>query len=343
MIVATLTLALLHPPVLAQERDAAQEPAAEVAEAPLARVLPPGVARFHDLPMSSARSQLIRAEAVLRDPLATAEERDAALARYLDELDGGSLVDRAASLADTLRFLMGNEGGGAPHMQPSADGRALLVVGTSAQHEVVAEVLEGLEDERRLVDVESRIHRLPAARVAELTGGRTAFLVEGEARARLLAGLAEVDVLTAPRVLAQVAAPVQMSVLSQTAYISDYELTVLEASRMEIVDPVIEVIQEGLTVEVRAAPWNGKLRTHVSFTSSSLERPIPEVNVQVGPGKSQVTVQKPRVANLRASALFDLEGDTAIVLVATDPSGKDEDAAVVVMTARLVEPDGMAK
>ena len=75
----------------------------------------------------------------------------------------------------------------------------------------------------------------------------------------------------------------------------------------------------------------------MKFTSSQLERPIPTQTLHIGAMRQEVTVQRPDLTTIEASALFDLKDDAAIVLVATEASGRGDDAALVMLTATLIE------
>lgn len=330
-----LGLALLVPPG-GQERT----PIPSVAAAPTPAVAADAATpRIHPVPVEDSTKILDRAMQVLRDPMASIQERTAAHRDYRAALETGSPLDRARSMAEVVRFVLEPEFEDAPfELEAAAGGRGLLAVATELQHQAIAEVLADLEGDRSMIDLEAAIITVSREELKELTGGRTALSVTRAELAELRAKLEKRDLVTTPRVLVYAGSPARITTGKEYAYIKDFELTVSPAMDREILDPTVDVVFEGLSLDVRAAPRRGKLRVQVSFSSSHVERPFAEKTLNVGPLDHEVTVQVPDVTTIDAKALFDLEQDAAIVLAATDAAGNKDEAALVLLTAEVVEP-----
>ncbi len=103
----------------------------------------------------------------------------------------------------------------------------------------------------------------------------------------------ECDIVTAPRILIQNREKGIISCLNQFAYVSGYDLhEKVEPTRSRIVDPVVEIAEEGFIFEVRAVQLaKGNIGMTISSKHMSVPRPIPEIKTELGL-ISRVTVEK---------------------------------------------------
>lgn len=333
-----LSLALLAPGNGVQERTSVPPQAVvQDLEAKPMQVLPE-LPRIHPLPVNPVLTSLARAEVILRDPKASPAMRRAAYSEYVKALEQGTAFDRAQEIAETVRFVLEPEFESEPfEVRPTIDGKGLLALGSPAQHAAIAEVIVELQRETRMIDIKASIVQVKGAELEGLTGGRTARTITGAELEALRKQLAERDIISTPRVLVDPGAPAVISTGKQIAYVADIELTVVADGDEEIADPKIDVLFEGLTLDIRAAPRDERLRCQVKFTSSQLERPIPTQTLHIGAMRQEAKVQRPVLTTIEASALFDLKDDAAVVLVATEASGQGDDAALVILTATLIE------
>lgn len=322
------------------------------------------VPRIHRIPDPLGDRRRERLEAVLADPASTREELLAAYDEYVALLERGDDLQRARALADTiLAFLeldLGEDRGGAGRffdrisfpggagpgtgavdveVRPTADGTGLLVRASDSDHERVSQLLEDLTAEDRQVLFEATIFTGTLDEVSAFTDGRTARVVTAARRDAVLAELAEFDSLSAPSVLFRPGMRASISAGQEVAYVEDYRIQTLVDQDTQIADPVIGTIFEGLSMEVLAGPVGDALRMYVSFESSRVERPIEAFSITVGGAATTVTVQRPLSTSIETTVAFEAEEDATVLLLATDPKGGTDEAALVVLRARFVDPE----
>lgn len=111
--------------------------------------------------------------------------------------------------------------------------------------------------------------------------------------AAVIEGLMEggADMLIAPQVMTLDGQQFEISVLSETAFVKEYEVHESVAPKGErLVDPIVEVVQDGLTISGRAlVVGDEKIAVDLGAKHAELERPIPEVQTEHGPvGRPEV-------------------------------------------------------
>ncbi len=84
-----------------------------------------------------------------------------------------------------------------------------------------------------------------------------------------------------------------MAIINQTAYVRDFNVEVAQASF--IADPVVDVIQDGVVLDVQPViSYDRKYITmHLEPTVAELQRPIPTFTTSLGGSTLPVTFQLP--------------------------------------------------
>jgi len=274
------------------------------------------------------------------------ETRVTLLEKYRELIEAGGARGAMQNIVDTVRELVEPPLTGQQKVQAIGDG-SLTLVGNKAQHEWVNGFLSSLRTFKGVIDVQATVYMLPRGRVAELLNGRSGVVVDAAELNELRTKVAGGDRVSSPRIVFKPAQRATLSVLDQTAYIKDFELTIVPGRNEEIADPVIDVIQTGLILDVRAAPVSAtRMALHTEFTVTKAERPFPEAKLQLGTRRMEVTVQLPEVHTMRAKGRFDLGAGSAVALGALgevaelradgdDRKGDDRELLVIIEVARL--------
>lgn len=267
-------------------------------------------------------------ESVIRDDIPQSVRR-VALDRYAELLESGAVTEATQGLVDSiLAFVQPPMTGKDQRILVSGPGE-MTVSGTAKQHHWIEEHLVSRGGEVGQVDFEMRLYEVPAASLKELVGERSGTILKPGMAADFMAGLAvrkDVDLLMLPRVLVNDGAAASIASMEQTAYVKDYELTVLPDLEQEVADPIIDVMQTGTMIDLRAIPIadNG-LAVLVEFQHLTVESPIEARSIPIGAGGHEVTVQVPVVRKANANARFDLAPGAAVVLATVDPATTDTD------------------
>ena len=216
----------------------------------------------------------------------------------------------------------------------------LLVHASPAQQAWVERFLEVQREDTAMIDVQIRILHVPLGLLARMGVESSASILESEAQSddllRTLLAHDGVREVTAPRLLTYPRQRANLSVTNQVAYISEYELRVVEPGAVEIADPMIDVIREGVVFELAAVPLgDGRIGVDVDLTHSSLERPIRTVTRVIGAGRHEVTIGKPEVTEVGVHTRLIMRAGATAVFVTPDPV-QDLDMATLVRLRRVV-------
>ncbi|TDJ68655.1 MAG: hypothetical protein E2O39_12850 [Planctomycetota bacterium] len=215
------------------------------------------------------------------------------------------------------------------------DRGSLALVGTRVQHEWLAQFLEAASGFNGLIDVQASIYVLEEGGLAELSQVRSGEVLS-PAQVTALVGeleLADVTAVTSPRVTTFPFQEAQLSIIEQVAYIKDYELKILPEQSVEIADPVIDVVNTGVIMQVRGVPLaNHKLGIFASLEYSVLERPIRTIEMTLGAMGHQVTIQLPHVTRVMLEGRFEVLPDETLLLATVDPAGGNEVLALLRVT-----------
>lgn len=108
--------------------------------------------------------------------------------------------------------------------------------------------------------------------------------------------------------------------INQTSYVRDFAI---EATKSALVaDPVVDVVQDGLTVQAMAAPRaDGSLGLSLSASLTELHRPIPTFTTSLGVGKP-VTIQLPNVTSVKVEAKVELRPGQIVAIAMPKIAGK---------------------
>ncbi len=265
--------------------------------------------------------------AVTQDDLAQSV-RVAAFEKYMSLMEKGAAKGAAKSIVEAIEIFI-DPPAGADFRVASTEPGELTVVATGQQHEWVQQYLEASRKFNGLIDIETKLYKLPHGHLDQLVDGRSGSVLDQPALQkllRLIEGLDGVELVTAPRVVVHAGARANLSVLEQTAYIKDYELTLLPDLGQELADPVIDVLQTGVVLDIRAVPIDDRLAVKAAFSYSTAEKPIRSQELRLGAGGQVVTIQLPEVRSTKASARFDLADAATIAIATVDPGGGDDDA-----------------
>lgn len=283
-----------------------------------APVLDPGPPMILDVSSLTRVDEIARLRERMGDVDLELAERAEAHAAWL-ELRG--TARSAEEIARSLEFVGGTDDG-TPEVTAFRDERAVAVRGTHGQKRLCLDILESMVDEERIITMKATIHRVPMALVARLLDGRQWASLSDVQRAALSKAIEATgaDILSAPQVAFRSGSRAEVSILSETAYVADYRVVVAED--VQVADPVIEVINDGFTLDVVGVALRDRTRLRVVHRVCTLERPIPTEEIVVNTLGSKVTIQKPVVQSIEVESTFDVtaEGGT-VALAAVEPGG----------------------
>lgn len=208
-----------------------------------------------------------------------------------------------------------------------------------AQHEWVRSFLDRLRNpHKEQVRVDARFVQLPRGGAAKLGLERVATTFSSEEAAAFRAAFEESDYeeMASPSLLAGLAQRASMSILNQVSYVRDWQIQVVQPGDQEIADPVIDVVQEGHLLDLRAVQVGDELYgMELSSTVAQLQRPIPTRTLRIGPGADQeVEVGTPEVVTAGIEAELRLAPGDLVVLYT--PSSGEQDL-LVLLSMQIVE------
>ncbi|MEO0663151.1 MAG: hypothetical protein AAFZ87_16570 [Planctomycetota bacterium] len=284
-------------------------------------------------------------DSVVRDDI-PATVRRAALDRYVELLDTGAVEAVTDELVETIRaFVEPKLAGDLERVIATAPGE-ITVSGREQQQAWVEAFLRQTRAFDGMIEFRMRIYEVPDGALAALVDGRSGTVLAADAVALFqerIESLEGASTLMVPRVLTRCATLANIQLVEQTAYIKDFEITVLPDLHQEIADPIIDVLQTGIDVDVRGIPSaGGGLDVHAEFRYSTADKPIRAEKVRIGAAGHEVTVQLPEVRMARASARFELAPGAAVVMATVDPGREEGEAPrdlVFLMQALRVGPE----
>lgn len=133
------------------------------------------------------------------------------------------------------------------------------------------------------------------------------------------------EYITAPQTLARPMQTATVSILNQVTYVKDYKLEIVEPGQVEIADPVIDVIQEGVVCEIRGVTLAaGVFGLEVEISQTTVVRPIPTRKILIGADRHEVSISLPQVITRGIKTHLTLAGDsTALFVTPDDEAGRD--------------------
>jgi hypothetical protein len=200
-------------------------------------------------------------------------------------------------------------------------GGSTLAANLSAtEHTALQEFLNAQRQCAPFYELELRLIQAPRGSAAQFS----AFPDEGQLldglQAELLMDMAKkapdmLETITAPRLTVFARQRAQVSVINQESYIADHELQQDPESGTMIVDPVIEVVQEGFVADLRPVPLaEQRIGLSLSVSLSELQRPIPTFETVLVPNTAPVTIQLPELRKARVDTRLTLADRASFVL-----------------------------
>ncbi len=213
------------------------------------------------------------------------------------------------------------------------------------QHDWLQRFLDLQSDDSRhwLADVGARIYSVPKGALAKMNLDGSATLLDAAAAIeRVAAALVArgAKQVSAPRLSLLPGRRGDVSVLNSVSYVKAFELHVVEPGNVEILDPVVDVIQEGYILKVLAMQVSDEhYGIEIESISSEIERPILTKKVKPSPlYPAEVEIGLPQVRTASVSATVRLADGAGVLLVASGLA-EDRDLAVILTFRRaVVEP-----
>lgn len=161
-----------------------------------------------------------------------------------------------------------------------------------------------------------------------------AYFADDAAVAEIL-GAADVEMVAAPRLATMDGQRGSVSILSQRAYVSDYE--VFHIDEDWIADPVIDVLQDGIMVDVTAKVLEGE-RVDLDATVEISEfLRFDDERIEIDPSMEPVTIQMPRMRTMRfAQNTVLADGGSILVGRTGEPDGRE--IWVLLRAQRIARP-----
>ncbi|MCA9000458.1 MAG: hypothetical protein KDB61_00950 [Planctomycetes bacterium] len=250
-------------------------------------------------------------------------------------MDEGSRVDpqltRVATqeLVDVLLDVMDKRKRGLESIEVESGGH-MVVKGAPLAHEYTRDFLAAQRQSPTELLLKMTLVEIPTGHLTEfgVQGSSATFNSPAEFAALLkrMGQSEEVTMVSAPQVLLQPRGRANISTSNKVSYVSDYVLQIVEPGNMEILDPVVEVIEEGVSIDVRAVPVpGGVVQFDMAVNFAVLQRPIPTVKTRIRSGKGpEVEISMPEVDHIKLNSVITLpQGSAALISSAAPNEGKD--------------------
>jgi hypothetical protein len=242
----------------------------------------------------------------------------AAAAALLDRLEARRREVESISrgLVETLRDLVQPPLGPGQRIEGLEGGR-LACLGVPEQQAWLERFLAQAMAFDGLVDLQARIYEVEQADGLEPFlehSGKTLTAAETDALLQLLARQ-QLEAIVAPRAVAFPFQEARLKSVDQIPYVRDFEIKVLPGpSPVEIADPIIDVVEDGVNLVLRGVPvGGGRLAVYAQLDYSRVSRPIRDVDMALTSGAS-VTLQHPEVTHLKVQGRFELAIDETLLL-----------------------------
>lgn len=205
---------------------------------------------------------------------------------------------------------------------------SLVLLGTPPQHAWLTRFLETQRAATGFVHIEVQVYTVDHDALDSLGIDGTRKLLTDEAAVESLRrgieqlgfeAFVSTPVVTYPRQDAMV------SVLNSMSYISGWELVIVEPGAQTVADPMVETVQEGVVIELRAVPLApGYWSVDSSVVLSNLKRPIATEQVALGDGSGFAEVGLPVVVKVGLSSRIAVQAGGGAALLAYDQlDGRD--------------------
>lgn len=224
---------------------------------------------------------------------------------------------------------------------------SLIAVLDAEQHAWLSAFLEGWRNFDGSIEIEVRVIEGPADGLNQLGLVPHAILPDGAALRALDESVKRTrgfDLITTPRLVVLPGQRANLSVTSEVRYVGDWNTVVVEPGEREIDVPLIRVVSEGLSLDVRALPTTKDVfQVDLRIQNCKVRRPIRTATVAIGQTGRQVEVALVESENVKQQlSLLLASGASAVVAgptaspVSTGPSPAIAKAMILVVTARRV-------
>ncbi len=238
-------------------------------------------------------------------------------------------AQRTQDLVDVLLSVMNKRKRGLKSIKAKPGG-LIEVTGAPASHEYTRDFLEAQRSSPAQLRLKLFLIELPAGHLTKFGIERASATLNTEKELnnllREFRKSADVQLVTAPQVEVRPRDRAEIATLNQVSYVADYVLRIVEPGSVEILDPVIEVIEEGMKIDVRAVPVpGGVVQFDVAVDFSKLQRPIPTTKTRIRSGEGkQVEISLPEVDHIKLDSVITLPmGSAALISSAAPAEGKD--------------------
>ncbi|MCP5021198.1 MAG: hypothetical protein GY930_05415, partial [bacterium] len=238
-------------------------------------------------------------------------------------------AQRTQDLVDVLLSVMNKRKRGLTSIKAKPGG-LIEVIGAPASHEYTRDFLEAQRSSPAQLRLKLFLIELPAGHLTKFGIERASATLNTEKELnnllREFRKSADVQLVTAPQVEVRPRDRAEIATLNQVSYVADYVLRIVEPGSVEILDPVIEVIEEGMKIDVRAVPVpGGVVQFDVAVDFSQLQRPIPTTKTRIRSGEGeQVEISLPEVDHIKLDSVITLpRGSAALISSAAPAEGKD--------------------
>ena len=217
----------------------------------------------------------------------------------------------------------------------------LILSAPSRVHSWVGDWLQ-LQRQQSLIDVSARFIEAPRGWFREQGLEQTLTVLEPAQQERLLqavsGGGTPLNVGFAPRLLTRSAQRANLSTLDRVAYVKEWQLVVVEPGGQELADPVVDTVEEGITMDVLGSLLpDGTIGLDLEVSRSKLERPIPTRKVRLrADSDREVEVGLPSIDRITVASRVRL-ADGATLLFTMAGSDDDRDLGVL-LRAKAVQP-----
>ncbi len=242
------------------------------------------------------------------------------------------------------------------HMEPPLHGAdddlrvlgdsVLVLRGTAAQHAWLAAFLETQRGTNALARVRTTLWIVPHG------VGRGLLGTPEDMDRRLLETRTDVDdvhtaaaglgleVVTSPEMYAFPRQLTNVSVLNEVSFVIGWDLVRVEPDDRAVADPVIDVVQEGLTLDTRAVPLgDGFWTVDAELAYANLQRPVRSITTTLGDDGPEVEFSLPVVSRVSLSTSLTIASGGGALLLSYDRI--DDRDILVLIQVEEVDPDAL--
>jgi hypothetical protein len=239
----------------------------------------------------------------------------------------------AQELVDTLMSVMNTHKRGLDSIRALPDGH-IVVTGHQPSHEYTVDFLEAQRTCPSAIVINFTMFEVPAGYLQILGIEGNSALFEDPAEFNKIMGVLEtnekVNLLSSPNVAVRPRGSAQIETINHISYVADYILQIVQPGNAEILDPVIDTVKEGLTVDVRAVPIpGGTVQFDLDVSYSLLQRPMRTVKTRIKAGDGpEVEISLPQVEKISLSSVLSLSPGSRALISSASPSA-DRDFVIV--------------